>query len=292
VKVVVGVATVGRASVLCEMLGDLSLQTRRPDEVIVCAPNEGDMQGAVEAYPGCLTVIGARGLTKQRNRIIQLSQDADILVFFDDDFFATPDYLAEVEALMAAREDVAIVTGRVIADGINGPGLTVEEGRTLLAVEKSSGLTERRMSRVFTGYGCNMAIRMASLLSYGLTFDERLPLYGWQEDVDLSRRVAVHGKIVALSSASGVHLGVKHGRNSGIRLGYSQVANPLYIAAKRQGYPHVRAIEHIARNFLANMVKTLRPEPYIDRRGRLKGNVLGFIDLLRNRLEPERAEKL
>jgi GT2 family glycosyltransferase len=68
-------------------------------------------------------------------------------------------------------------------------------------------------------------------------FDERLPLYGWQEDVDLSRRLAAFGTVVKVPAARGVHLSVKLGRNSGVRLGYSQIANPLYLSFKRRGYP-------------------------------------------------------
>jgi hypothetical protein len=45
----------------------------------------------------------------------------------------------------------------------------------------------------------------------------------------------------------------------------------------------------IARNLVANAVRSLRPEPWVDRRGRLRGNVLAVADLVRGRLDPRRV---
>lgn len=291
-KIVVGIATAGRASTLAETLRDLAFQSRLPDEVVVCAPSEEDMAGAAEAYAGARLITGPRGLTRQRNAIMAAVPDADVVMFFDDDFLADADYLNAVEMHMKTNDRTVVVTGAVLADGINGPGLTVAQGRAILTTCGAKDRDPSPPKPVFTGYGCNMALRVAPMRACGLSFDERLPLYGWQEDVDLSRRLAVHGDVLLLADARGVHLGVKRGRSSGIRLGYSQVANPLYIAAKKEGYPWLRAWDHIIRNLLANSAKALRPEPYIDRRGRLVGNMLAFLDLVRGRMTPERAAAL
>ena len=77
-------------------------------------------------------------------------------------------------------------------------------------------------------------------------------------------------------------------RGSGVRLGYSQVANPLYLSRQRRGYPLARALNHIARNMAMNVARWWWPEPYIDRRGRLSGNIVAMRDLLNGRLSPER----
>jgi len=42
------------------------------------------------------------------------------------------------------------------------------------------------------------------------------------------------------------------------------------------------------RNFLSNHAKMLRPEPWVDRRGRVEGNWLALLDLIRGRITPER----
>ncbi|GEB37869.1 glycosyl transferase [Gluconacetobacter liquefaciens] len=290
-KIVVGIATAGRAPVLAEILRDLRGQIRQPDEIIVCAPSDEDMQGAAEAFPGVRLITGPRGLTRQRNAILAAVPNADVVMFFDDDFLAEAHYLQAVERHMETNARTVVVTGAVLADGIKGPGLDIAEGRAILAA-RGEDYGPSGPEPVFTGYGCNMALRLAPMRAFGLSFDERLPLYGWQEDVDLSRRLAAHGDVRLLPDARGVHLGVKRGRSSGIKLGYSQVANPLYIAAKKEGYPRTRAWEHIIRNLLSNIVKAIRPEPYIDRRGRLVGNMLAFFDLVRGRMTPERAATL
>ena len=83
-------------------------------------------------------------------------------------------------------------------------------------------------------------------------------------------------------------MGVKSGRVAGDRLGYSQVINPIYML--RKGTMTVGQVAgQLFRNIASNVVGAVRPEPFIDRRGRLRGNLRGFADVLRGRLDPERA---
>jgi GT2 family glycosyltransferase len=284
-KIAVGIPTIGRASTLCETLREIGLQTRQADSVIVCGSKPGDVEGAREASPDVRVLLTEPGLPRQRNAVIAAA-DADIIVFFDDDFLPDPGYLAAIEQHMAADPRIVVATGLVLADGIGGPGLTPDRGRAILARQtpRANGLIP-----TFSGYGCNMAVRLAPMREHGVRFDERLPLYGWQEDVDLSRRLAAYGSVMQIEAARGVHLGVKLGRSSGVRLGYSQVANPLYLSAKRSGYPFRRAISHIVRNMAMNVARSTWPETYIDRRGRLLGNVLALRDLVTGRMIPERV---
>jgi hypothetical protein len=118
-----------------------------------------------------------------------------------------------------------------------------------------------------------------------------LPLYGWLEDVDFSRQLARFGRVVSTDATRGVHLGVKQGRQRGVKLGYSQVANPLYLIGKGTMSPR-RALTLIARNLAANTVRSLRAEPWVDRRGRLIGNVRAMLDLVTGRLDPRRIQAL
>jgi hypothetical protein len=41
-----------------------------------------------------------------------------------------------------------------------------------------------------------------------------------------------------------------------------------------------------------NVTRAVAPEPYIDRRGRLRGNLLALRDVLRGDLRPERIIEL
>jgi hypothetical protein len=134
-----------------------------------------------------------------------------------------------------------------------------------------------------------MAYRVSAIGS--TRFDERLKLYAWQEDIDFAASLHDRGRVVKTFAFAGVHMGIKSGRTPGKRLGYSQVINPSYLARKgtmRVGF----AAKLIIRNVVANHLKSLRPEPWVDRLGRAKGNWIGLADLLRGRVTPERIEQL
>src|SRR3546814_15339565 len=120
-----------------------------------------------------------------------------------------------------------------------------------------------------------MASRLAPVREAGLLFDENLPFYGWLEDVDFSRRLASQGRIVRWNLCRGVHMGVKRGRSPGKRLGYSQIANPVYMWRKGT-LTASRACAQMGRNIAANFVKNIMPEPWVDRGGRPRGNPLAL----------------
>jgi GT2 family glycosyltransferase len=288
-RLAVGIPTVGRASILRDILLELTRQTRQPDSVIVCGTKPADVEGVSDVFPQAQVLLCDPGLPRQRNVILAAATGADIVVFFDDDFLPDVQYLEQVENQMELDGNIVLVTGLVLADGITGPGISTSEGRIVLA---RAGSLRDQVKTVFSGYGCNMAVRAATMRTNNILFDERLPLYGWQEDVDLSRRLAAFGRVVEVASARGIHLGVKLGRSSGVRLGYSQVANPLYLFRKKCGYPFSRALEHIARNMAMNLVHCPWPEPHVDRRGRLRGNILALRDLMLGQMIPERILEL
>jgi GT2 family glycosyltransferase len=291
-RICVGIATAGRHETVLETLRELEASTRLPDEVVLCAASAADIDetrtGSVH-FP-VKTLIGPRGLTRQRNRILEAMQPCDVLLFIDDDFLPRNDYLAELEALFQARPDIAAATGDLIADGIHGRGYDVAEARTLLA-GSHHGPQASGVAPTYGTYGCNMAFRGGLIAKHQLRFDERLPLYGWQEDIDFSRQFAPFGAIVRCATLRGVHMGSKSGRQSGLRFGYSQVANMVYL--HRKGSVSARfAYALMGRNVAANVLKLLRPEPHVDRIGRLRGNILAFFDLLRGRSAPERILEL
>ena len=127
--------------------------------------------------------------------------------------------------------------------------------------------------------------------AHGIRVDERLPLYAWYEDIDVTRRLGAYGKILRLAGARGVHLGSKSGRVPGLRLGYSQVVNPIYLALKGS-FPWSHAIPSAARHCLKNLLLAAFPEPWADRWGRFRGNMIGLWDVLRGRITPERILEL
>ncbi len=292
-KIIVGIATSGRREQLTLSLKQLGRQHRRPDRVVVCPATLEDYDDqACATLPFPVTVVhGPRGLPAQRNGILDSWADADVIVFFDDDFYPHPEYLEEVELLMATQPDVVIATGRVAADGISGPGIEHQEAVRLLEATADIPPSEAAIHETHNAYGCNMIVRVAPARKHGIRFDENLPLYGWLEDVDFSRQMAPYGRIVRSTRLSGVHLGAKRGRTSGVKFGYSQIANPIYMIRKGTlSLP--RALRQMARNVARNIARFPAPESWVDRRGRLRGNMLALGDLVLGRIDPRKILQL
>jgi hypothetical protein len=287
-RIAVGVATAGRRAVLSVALNLLARQSRRPDSLVVCPAVADDLEDdLVDRLPFPTVVkIGQRGLTAQRNTILATAVDADVIVFFDDDYFPQANYLEEVEGIFLGHADVVALTGRPMQDGANGPGIEAEIALGLIEADVSAPAAPV-LAPTYGTYGCNMSFRMEPIRQHGVRFDENLPLYGWQEDIDFSRQLAPFGRIVDATVLRGVHLGTKGGRTSGVRFGYSQIANPVYLIRKgTMSFGFGAAL--MWRNVLANAGKSLRPEPWIDRRGRLRGNGLALWDWVTRRMSPQR----
>ncbi|MCV6594975.1 MAG: glycosyltransferase [Silicimonas sp.] len=284
-NIIVGIATTGRSTVLAQTLARLDRQTRRPDRIIISAIRPEDYEGLPECSAPVTCLTTGRGASQQRNHILDRCNSHDIVVFFDDDFLPCDDYLAELHNLLANRPEIVLVTGKVLADGVLTGGIPFEAAEDI--VTAAGPATSRALTPVYNGYGCNMAVRMSALHAETLRFDENLPLYSWLEDVDFSRRLAPYGKIYRADGARGVHMGVASGRTPGLRLGYSQIVNPFYLARKGT-VAWAFGLRLAGRNILANLVKTPRPEPHIDRFGRLRGNLRGLWHIATGRADPMR----
>lgn len=283
-RIAVGIASAGRAAVLRDTVDYLTSLPDQAERLIVCVPTIDDAAGLADRQD-VEVIVGSRGLTAQRNSIIgAAAADTDVLIFLDDDFIPAATFLPQMAAVFATKPDVAIATGEVLADGVLDGGLSMPEA---LQVIETAGEGAERVTDVYNAYGCNMAVRLSPVLEHALTFDEKLPLYGWLEDVDFSRSIARYGRSVRVQGARGVHLGVRSGRQPGRRLGYSQVANPVYLLRKGT-MSKGRALAQIGRNILANMSGVLLKDRLIDRWGRLAGNVLALSDLLVGRASPSR----
>lgn len=283
-KTFVGIASAGRPRILEDTLRSVRAQSVQPDRIFVCTPNDEPTDYLhLAAQFDCVTLKGPRGSCAQRNVILDaLRHETGVLLIIDDDFILAPAYLEEVRQLVAAHPDIAILNADIIQDGIIGPGISGEEARALIAASGPSPASPV-VEDCASIYGCNMAIHLAHV---GDTrFDEKLPLYGWQEDVDFSHRLRAFGRVVRTNLKSGVHLGVKSGRTPGVKFGYSQVVNPHYLVRKgTMRFGHAYGL--MLRNIAMNVARSFNPEPYIDRRGRLRGNLRGLVAILTGRADP------
>lgn len=288
IGIAVGISTSGRPVILGDTLLDLQRQTRQPDDVYIIYSKPDDIADLPQRFPEHHFIHVAGGNCEKRNWVLDAGTAHGIVFFMDDDFYLDPKYLQVMEEVFVRDPSIVAATGVVVADGAKGPGLTLAEARPLLDRAATRKTPSQNPVKAFNTYGCNMAFRLEAVRRHQVRFDTNLPAYAWYEDIDFSRRLARHGSMVRVPGALGVHLGAKVGRVSGVRLGYSQVANPLYLARKGS-YPWRSAIRSVARNATANLFRSIAPESYIDRRGRLQGNLLAVGDLLRGRMHPSRV---
>lgn len=289
-KIAAAIATTGRPLTVAETLRRLSRQTRPLDHMIVVGAAECDLPSESDRekhFPDVAFTLAGRGSSKQRNRALDLlGKDYDVVIFFDDDFVAAQDFVAGVERLFGEHPEVVAASGRLLADGFRSAGLSFAEADRLIATHEG----ERHAPEPYIvdqpgAYGCNMVVRIGALPE--ARFDENLPLYGWLEDLDFSAQFARVGRVVETNLCVGVHLGTKNGRSPGLQIGYSHIANPLYLARKGSiGWR--RALSMASKVLVANSVRSFAPEPFIDRRGRLLGNLRAIADLATGRLHPMR----
>jgi GT2 family glycosyltransferase len=283
------IATRGRPRVVSQTVRYLlDTQTITPALVIISCVDVSDA-GDLVRDRRVRIITGQAGISAQRNTALaDISEAIDVVAFFDDDFIADPDWLATALRTFSDESQTVGFTGRVVADGIKGPGISFDKAVAIL--EAASASDGPAWEEPYSPYGCNMAFKRSAIGC--AKFDERLVLYGWLEDRDFAGSLAKQGaRFIKCGQAYGVHMGVKSGRVSGDRFGYSQVINPIYMRAKGT-MTSKEAVGQIMRNILSNISRSFWPESFIDRRGRLRGNLIGLSDLIRGRIQPERAATL
>lgn len=285
------VATRGRAAEVTVLLDWLARGTRRPDRVVIVGGSPDDWGEAAASVLAPDTLVSPEpGLPRQRNvGVRHLLEDAawrpDVIVFFDDDFRPETHWLQAAMAVFDARDDITGLTGVVLRDGAQTEAVVETEADAVVAAwQPPAGTPTARVPRL---YGCNMAVRAS--VFHRARFDERLPLYGWLEDLDFSGQLA--GRLVTAQGCAGVHLGVKGARVSGRRYGYSQIINPLYLAGKRT-CPRGLAVRLVLQALASNSIRSIREHPLFDYRGRLSGNIRALIELARGRAMPERIVEI
>lgn len=189
-RISVIVASVDRASEIADLLIALQNQTRKIDNTILSVVAESDLPPENERT-NAKVLFGPKGSCAQRNTGIDfVLEDSDYLVFFDDDYIPAGNAIERILDFFERHPDVAGVTGHLIADGIDGPGIKRDEALKLIEdYYKTEASNTETLKDLIGLYGCNMAFRASAIGS--TRFDENLPLYGWQEDVDLDRKSVV-----------------------------------------------------------------------------------------------------
>jgi hypothetical protein len=300
------IATKGRPVETKVLIDYLQAQTLQPTLAVIVGTEECDVEGLADhlwSRSGTSTIVISPkvGLTTQRNYGLdylalgghfQSSGRSIFCAFFDDDFRPARDWL-ERAAERFKRGDIVGLTGQILADGARTSGLAEAQaelyldGRSPAQPHWASGPNERETGSV---YGCNMAF--TDLVVGQTRFDENLALYGWQEDRDYTNMAKKLGRVIYFPACRGVHLGANSGgRASGLKFGYSQIANPLYLMRKGTMGRKI-GWKFMARNAASNLYHSVVAHPRTDYRGRLRGNVLALIDEIFSRSDPRRILNL
>jgi GT2 family glycosyltransferase len=284
-RIAIVIASCGRPEELGRWIGYVQRQTARPAALFFAVTRPSDLPPREEIRDHATVLFSQPGLPIQRN--IALSSaiaTSDIIAFFDDDYVPSSYCVEAIDNFFRSHPDVVGINGTLLADGINSAGISYQEAAELVARHDALPQPKAGVLLELEGlYGCNMVFRTSAI---GATrFDEELPLYAWQEDIDFASQVGRRGRLVTTNAFYGVHQGVKGARLPGVRLGYSQVVNPIYLARKGTLRP-LTALKLIIKNLLMNHRKAVFPEPWIDRAGRCKGNWLALFDVLRGRDHP------
>jgi GT2 family glycosyltransferase len=276
-----------RPEVLHETVQSFLSQTLCPEQILLPVPAPEHVDGATLDLPRVRRIIAPAGSSAQRNAgVAHVAPETELVGFFDDDVELVPDYLEWVARAMRARPDVCLLTGAVLADGAKQGSIPRETARRFVrAVPSASPDADLVIQPVFSGYGCNMIVRRGVLPA--VQFDERLPLYGWLEDFDFSQRCRRFGGIAQCGQMRLVHLYAGGGRVSGLRYGFSQIMNSFYLYRKGSMPLRKMLVECWTRPVVANLVLSLPPPGAIDRRGRLRGNLIALAHLLRGDVRPE-----
>ncbi len=288
-KVGVVIASIGRPDELSLLLDRLSKQTLAPSVIVLSVTRDSDLPP--DAAGRAKIVFGTAGLPAQRNRGVEVVVgQCDVVVFFDDDYVPSRRAIEGVAKIFTDNADVVGANGTLLADGVRYGGVSPADAARMVDEFDELPVQPAETHPAMEGlYGCNMAFRMEAIGA--ARFDEALPLYGWQEDIDFSALVGRRGRLIRTNTFAGVHCGVTKSRSSGLRLGYSQIANPTYLV--RKGTMSFKfATSLMLRNLIANHIRCFWPEPWVDRMGRLKGNWLAIGDLALGKLRPSKILEL
>jgi glycosyltransferase involved in cell wall biosynthesis len=288
------ITTKDRPHGVSNLLDTLALQTVLPDVIVVSACDRSDIEQSSVGAKNVQVLFGPPGLTAQRNRALSLVQGkCDIVIFFDDDFIPSRFWIERIQMLLTTQSDVGCVTGRVLIDGVSTGEIEWSDGQSIVSKADSSKtivtMNDHNTQDLKSPYGCNMAFRAKTIEH--LRFDERLVLYGWLEDRDFGFRAGARARMISTDVVWGVHLGIKSGRVSGLRFGYSQVVNPWYLMKKGSMTPF-DVYRSIFPGLAANALGTFFRNSHVDRWGRLNGNITAIKDIIFNRWAPERVAEL
>jgi GT2 family glycosyltransferase len=284
------IATIGRREIVAETICSMASRRSVPAIVVVVGRVEPDLPKLPTELPFQIQLSATiqRGLSFARNQGIRwLPASIEFVTFLDDDMEIHDDYCIEVENVFRSAPEVAGFSGYIMANGDieRIPARQQLDGYQIPPGMPIFGLNPKGWPGL---YGCSMNIRRRVLDQE--QFDEQLLL--GMEDIEMGFRVNRHGQVGGSARCAVVHLAVRSGRISEVGIGYAQIINPLYFAAKGIGYPRWATWwQTLIKMPLTNLFFWWFPaldksRSLADRKGRFRGNILGLRDVCRGEIKP------
>jgi len=254
-----------------------------PGRIVISVPGKEHVLLETLALSRVELVVSPQGLPSQRNAALKTIADREAIIFlFDDDVEIEEHYAERILDAYKEHPEIALMNGRNVARGAVSGSLTRRSAREFIRAKMGARSPTPVLEPARTGLGCRMSFP-ARLLGK-VAFDERLALYGYQEDYEFSLQCAEYGLVVTNNAALMAHIETPAGRVGVVRRGYSEVVNPIYIAWKHPRANKARAIAGAVRRTFRNGLNSHRAHA----RKQLSGNLMGWVSVLSGSLDPER----
>jgi GT2 family glycosyltransferase len=277
-EIAVLITTKGRPSLVADLIKLLHAQTRPPDHIFVVGSHPDDLISLDRGDSKLTCLLGRKGRSARVNdAIMAAGGDYRYLVFFDDDFLPSRFWIEQALGLFTSSPDIIGITGQIVAGGADSHGVSPIDARTIVDLRDGFPIEGPSLDARYGLLGCNMAVRRAAV--GGVWLDETLPVGSWLADADFCARIARRGRVGRAPQMYGVKMNQHLNREAGKVIGLAQIVNSAQLARKGS-FSLGFAAKFMAQSIFANGLRALLPEPYIDRRGRLLGNLQGLYKLM------------
>jgi glycosyltransferase involved in cell wall biosynthesis len=285
------VATKDRPEDLSRMLTSLSLQTRKPDQVVVVDASIDPVEVVAKGFPE-LNLVYERhwppSASAQRNAgILLCAPEAAFVGFMDDDTtFEADAFEKMMEFWRNAREDLLGASFNLLNYEMPaGQSLKRSKLTNWLGLYSSTpgGVAQSGWQSIFGRVSdtCHVdwlpsgAVLWRSNVLQTARFDEFYTGYSYLEDLDFSFGVSRKGKLAVVAEAGYCHFPSPHGRASLRNFGRVEVRNRVHFVRKH-GLSTLRCYVCVLGRFVMTLLQCLN-SPGCGNLGRALGNLEGLV---------------
>lgn len=277
--VAVLINTKGRPGFVAEIVSQVQAQTRAPDHIFVVGAQLQDLAALDRNDTRLTCIVSHKGRAGRFNDALEKAGAAyDHLIFLDDDYLPSRFWIERTVQLFADSPDFVALAGDNIVHHTDYCGVSLSEARSIIQWSDGIETAHAALGPCFLNRVGKLAVRRVAL--EGIRFDETLPFGSYLADVEFCARIGQRGRIGRAEQLTGVKIDTSGQRENGRKTGFAQIANALYLARKGS-LSRGLILKLTTRSLAANALRSVAPEPHIDRRGRLLGNLHAFATLMK-----------